>query len=279
MADEIPRSRAARAAAESALVNVVYHYGEQPEFIILGGLVPELLCTNSKFEHAGTTDVDVQMNMEIACGSVNSKRLENALEKAGFEPDNEHIWRWKTSNINTTGSIVIKFELLADLDDVAEYTPVKFENCEKLGAANLRGTRYVLHDFKVINLESDINGKKIECSIKTAGLAGFLLAKCAAAHARNKPKDWYDIAFVLLHNDRGGPNKAVEAVMKHFESGLAGVQTSLKELYANFETTDAQGSLAYANQMLSNHPDQDKKTLLADAVLAVKTFCDGLITK
>lgn len=60
MANDEPRSRAARRAAERALVRVVHHYGARPEFVVLGGLVPELLCAGSDYKHAGTTDVDVQ---------------------------------------------------------------------------------------------------------------------------------------------------------------------------------------------------------------------------
>src|SRR5688572_9136161 len=87
VATEPPRSRAARAAAEAALVRVVHHYGSRPEFVVLGGLVPELLCADSAFRHAGTTDVDVQVDLEIAYGGVNSVRLEHALRNAEFEPD------------------------------------------------------------------------------------------------------------------------------------------------------------------------------------------------
>ena len=79
MSDEEPRSRRARIAAESALVRVVHHYGDLPEFVVLGGLVPERLCVGSEFRHAGTTDIDVQVNLEIACGSVNTERLERAF--------------------------------------------------------------------------------------------------------------------------------------------------------------------------------------------------------
>lgn len=61
MPDEVPRSRQARAAAEQALVRIVHNYGSRPEFVVLGGLVPELLCSGSTFQHAGTTDVDVQV--------------------------------------------------------------------------------------------------------------------------------------------------------------------------------------------------------------------------
>lgn len=38
MADDPPRTRAARAAAERALIRIVHHYGARPEFIVLGGL-------------------------------------------------------------------------------------------------------------------------------------------------------------------------------------------------------------------------------------------------
>ena len=41
-------ARAARAAAERALIRIVHrHYGARPEFVVLGGLVPELLCSKS----------------------------------------------------------------------------------------------------------------------------------------------------------------------------------------------------------------------------------------
>lgn len=55
MEDEVPRSRQARLAAAQALVRVVHHYGEKPEFVVLGGLVPDLLCAESGLQHAGTT--------------------------------------------------------------------------------------------------------------------------------------------------------------------------------------------------------------------------------
>jgi hypothetical protein len=53
-------------------------------------------------------------------------------------------------------------------------------------------------------LRSHIEGVDHTVEVNVTGLAGFLLAKCAAALARRKTKDWYDIAFVLLHNDVGG---------------------------------------------------------------------------
>jgi len=164
--------------------------------------VPELLCSGSDLQHAGTTDVDVQVNLEIECGSVNTARLERALLNAEFEPDGERAWRW-TADTDAVQTVV-KFELLADLDGQRAGTTIRFDSCESLGAVNLRGTRFASRDILVQKLRSKVGGKMYEVEVNVTGLAGFLLAKTAAAHSRRKSKDWYDIAFVLLHNDQGG---------------------------------------------------------------------------
>ena len=107
--------------------------------MLLGGLVPALLCAGSPRRHAGTTDVDVQVNLEIAGGAVHTARLEQALRNAEFEPDAERVWRWKLTDPSGHRATV-KFELLADLDTEPEGATVVFSDCDHLGAANLRGT-------------------------------------------------------------------------------------------------------------------------------------------
>ena len=270
MPDEAPRSRAAREAAESALIRVVHHYGARPEFVVLGGLVPELLCAASEYQHAGTADVDVQVDLEIACGAVNTSRLEQALRNAEFEPDSERVWRWAAEG--SAPRTVVKFELLTDLDDVAAEATVNFDGCDQLGAVNLRGTGFASRDVEVRELRARVGGVEQIAEVNVFGLAGFLLAECAAALSRRKPKDWYDIAFVLLHNDAGGPDEAAQAVVARFGGELGAVRTALDDLLANFGALDAQGPQAYADQMTVDHPDLDRATLLADAVLAVETF-------
>lgn len=272
--DEIPRSRQARAAAEQALVRVVHHYGTTPEFVVLGGLVPELLCSGSGQQHAGTTDIDVQVNLEIECGEVNTKRLEGALKKAGFEPDNEEVWRWRVLTEKTRA--VVKFELFADRDDEPASKNISFENCEQLGALNLRGTRYAVEDIEVRTLTASVDGKDMSVEINVTGVAGFLLAKCAAARARQLPKDWYDIAFVLLHNDLGGTVQAANAVIEKFGKNLKAMETPLAELAANFAGEQSQGPAAYADQMMQDDPGLDIKMLKAIAITAVNEFCEAV---
>jgi hypothetical protein len=273
--DEAARSREARASAEAALVGVVYHYGSKPEFVVLGGLVPQLLCSTSDYEHAGTTDVDVQVNLEVASGSVNSRRLERALRNAEFEPEGTRAWRWTAAG--RTARSVVKFELLADLDDVGAQETILFDDCEALGAVNLRGTGFASRDVEVRTLRARIGGQPYTADVNVTGLAGFLLAKAAAARERRLPKDWYDMAFVLLNNDAGGPAAAAGVVRERFGKELGGrVRTAMDDLLANFANPTDQGPRAFVEQMVADHPDADWEQLATDAILAVREFHEAL---
>lgn len=270
------RTAVARRAAELALVRVVHHYGGRPEFVLLGGLVPALLCSKSPKRHAGTTDVDVQVNLEIARGSVQATRLELALLNADFEPDGERVWRWKLQDPDGVRATV-KFELLADLDDEPNNTTVTFTGCNMLGAANLRGTGYAARDTFIQRIFANDQGVRREAEIYVTGLAGFLLAKVAAAHGRRKDKDWYDLAFVLLHNDYGDAIAAANRVLEVFGSPTGTMHTQLLDLQANFAEPSAQGAAAYAAQFIENHPDEDAATVAADGQLAVRAFTTRLL--
>lgn len=277
MAEDEQRSQRARRAAELALVRVAHHYGGKPEFVLLGGLVPALLCSGAPVPHAGTTDVDVQLDLEIAAGAANAVRLEQALGNAEFRPDSQRVWRWQLSD--PRGPVaVVKFELLADLDTEPTGAIVRFDGCNELGAVNLRGTGYASRDVTERTLRAKDGGVLREVAINVTGLGGFLMAKAAAAHGRSKPKDWYDIAYVLLHNDAGGPARAGQAVASKFGAVAAeGVtRTWLLELAGNFADDYAQGTVAYVAQLSVDDPETDSATAAAEARTAVRQFVDAL---
>ena len=123
----------------------------------------------------------VQVDLEIACGSVNTTRLEQALRDAEFEPDSQRVWRW-TANDSVPGTVV-KFELLADLGDVPTEATVEFHGCDQLGAVNLRGTGFASRDVEVRELRTRVGGVEHIAEMNVTGLAGFLLAS-ARLHGR-----------------------------------------------------------------------------------------------
>ncbi|MPZ74514.1 MAG: hypothetical protein GEU74_15040 [Nitriliruptorales bacterium] len=273
MSDPV-RSRQARELAERALVRLVATYGEIPEFVLLGGLVPDLLCSEAADRHVGTTDVDVQVDQEIQGGSVNAVRLEGALREAGFVPDSERVWRWRDQ---VAPAMVVKIEFLADLDDVPDQKAISFDDCQTLGAVNLRGTGFASQDWDVRPVTADLGYGAMRVELRVATLPAYLLAKVHAARGRGLEKDWYDVAYVLLHNDDGGPVAAARRVLDRFEAALIGpTQTALRELAANFTNVEAQGSVAYAATMLGLHPELDYDVLGNDAVAAVADFIAAL---
>jgi Nucleotidyl transferase AbiEii toxin, Type IV TA system len=273
MSDPV-RSRRARDLAERALVRLIHAYGVIPEFVLIGGLVPDLLCRTAARPHQGTTDVDVQVDLEIQGGSVNSERLERALTDCGFTPDSQKIWRWRDKS---APELVVKIEFLADLADVADHITVSFDGCESLGAVNLRGTGFAARDWTLHSITSTIDGEQATVQLRVATLPAYLLAKTHAAHGRGLPKDWYDIAYVLLHNDAGGPSAAAQQVVERFAPDLVGATaTALGELSANFDNANAQGSFAFATTMVGLHPDLDFDVLANDAVAAVRDFVGSL---
>lgn len=176
---------------------------------------------------------------------------------------------------------VIKFELLADLADQPQGADVHFNNADKLGAVNLRGTGYASKDFAPRTLVAYEQGAKITAAVNVTGLAGFLLAKTAAAYGRHKAKDYYDIAFVLLHHnvvlDNDGDPLDPAAVVLHRLGSPVEMRSAIEDLAANFSNDRAQGVEAYVEQILINNPGLDPQTAATDAQLAVSAFATSLL--
>lgn len=125
------RSREGRDAAERVLVRIVRNYGGRPEFVLLGGPVPELLCRHCEFLHAGTLDVGVQVNLEISSGAVHGVRLVQANLNAGLLPEPTRHWCWGTDK--RLAGPVIKFELLAGLHNQPTGSTITVDQCGSLG--------------------------------------------------------------------------------------------------------------------------------------------------
>jgi hypothetical protein len=171
----------------------------------------------------------------------------------------------------------IKFELLADLETHPAEVTIRFDKCQDLGAVNLRGTSYATRDAEVRVLTAMDYGVRRTAELNVAGLAGFLLAKAAATRSRRKPKDWYDIAYVLLNNDYGDARQAANRVQEIFGSEIGSLASTLLDLKANFSGTGAQGSRAYVDQITQDYPHLDPRTAATDCQLAVEEFCDSLM--
>jgi len=100
----------------------------------------------------------------------------------------------------------VRIEFLCDLSQYREGESVRPHGARRLGAANPRGTGYVAHDFQWQHITGELDdGTEVQVSVRYAGLQGYLLSKCVALRSRAAVKDYYDLAYVLLHSHAGGP--------------------------------------------------------------------------
>jgi hypothetical protein len=272
---EDARSPDARQLAERALAGLLHRLdGEDAEIVVLGGLVPEMLTRGQDPpapKHLGTTDVDVLL-LAQTMPDADLSNLEKCLRAMGFVAEREG-WRWR----GRVEGRVVKIEFLCDLDGAPEHEVVLAQGCTELTALNLRGTGYVAQDWTWIVLHSTVDAQPISVRARFAELGGYLLSKCVAARTRGATKDFYDLAYVLLHNRAGGPTEAAEALADGKLRDAAPVlRSTLIEIAERYRTPNAIGPAGYAEQALLADPDSDEAVLRADAVAAVGEFLDAL---
>ncbi|MFI4992843.1 MAG: hypothetical protein ACHQCH_04400 [Solirubrobacterales bacterium] len=275
---EEERSPAARARAESALVRLLHEIGDEAPFlVVLGGLVPAVLAADTPGvipEHLGTTDIDILLVSHIDPGA-DLGVVERALEALQFEPDPEQDgWRWQ----GTIGSTPIRIEFLCDLSQYREGESIRPNGSCRLGAANLRGTGYVAHDFQWENITGALaNGTEVQVSVRFAGLQGYLLSKCVALRSRAATKDYYDLAYVLLHNRAGGPEDAAQALRDGpLSKDLGTLKSTFLEVRERYRNTSDIGPRSYAEQAIQVDPQTPETELRADAVDTVQRFITAL---
>jgi len=264
------RSAEARAVAEHALTLLLSGGAPTSELlIVLGGLVPPTLTSDSPDvpAHLGTADVDILLVTQLTAGR-DLGPIERALEAMEFSPEGDG-WRW----LGRVDGRLVKIEFLCDLDDQPAEAIVTPAGCSRLRAVNLRGTGNVEHDHREITLD----GPDGPVRVRIAALAGYLLSKAAAARTRGADKDYYDLAYVLLHNHAGGPAAAAAVVnASKLKPALPGMSTTFLELRERFRTDRAQGPQAYAQESLKVTPDANAALLAADAAAAINEFLNAL---
>lgn len=277
MADaELERSPQARRLAEEALVSLLHALDDKPaEIVVLGGLVPEVLVGGQKPPapaHLGTTDVDILLVTHVTLDE-DLGHVEAALLEIGFRSVYEG-WRWR----GLIRGIPVKMEFLCDLDSRPEFELIQLQGCDELAAQNLRGTGYVAEDWARETLEASLgDGTVVTVTARFAQLGGYLLSKLVAARTRGLDKDYYDLAYVLLHNKAGGPREAAAVIAGgRLSAKLAGLGPTLIEVRARYRTANAVGPSGFARQSLQLDPDADEAMLRADAVAAVNEFLDTL---
>jgi len=257
--------------------------------ILIGGLVPGLLVLDpgpGRQRHIGTADVDLCLSVALVNGdTAQYERIEAGLRNAGFEPF-ESTFAWKR-----TREPSVKVEFFCPAGDgrspgglfrpVAADAPLAKHNMgPRLSAITLAAGEAISAD--VVEVHRDVvlpdEAGRTTWNFRVTGLVGFLVAKTAALVNRDKPKDAYDIVW-LLESWKGGPAGAATTVR---ESGLLGrqdVSESMRSLRAEFADPGCLGPASFVRFMASVGALTDERLRLArQATGAVSAFAEALHT-
>lgn len=234
--------------------------------ILIGGLVPTLLVPvlDPGLEpHVGTADVDLCLSMALIEGDTKTyTRIEAELKALGFEAG-DASFRW----VRRTGvPMTVEFFCpsgpsrpagYAWRPKAAENPTAKYNMGGGLSALALEAGDILSADAETVEREVDLpDGKgRITITLQVTGPVAFLVAKTQALHERDKPKDAYDIVW-LIESWPGGPAAAAAAFRERAVFDRPEVTETFARLRAAFSATDAIGPRSFGRFLGSGTDEQ-----------------------
>lgn len=228
---------------------------------LVGGAAPSLLVDHVPTgidAHVGTADLDFHLSLHLLDGETADcyQAIIDGLRDLGLRADlvdgRPVKWRW----LGTHRGVHLQVEFLCPVrtrggrpESPAVNTPAE-ANIGPSGQITALAVGYghlVPTDTVLVERRVETSRGLLSYEFPVAGLTSWLCLKADAIMRRNKPKDAYDVVWVIAAL---GPHAAASLVM---ESPLLSgdfateVRAQLRRLREQFETTDAVGPRSYAD--------------------------------
>lgn len=246
-------------ACERALLTLLGAFGTLKATLrLVGGLVPRYLTPEAPPDvpvHAGTSDVDVVLNIQVIAEGDGYADLADQLDARGFRrctnrDGKPSSWRWQRQVDERTTVLV---EFLRDAGDALPGRPVTVD-AERISALAIRHAG-IVHDWfqerAVTGELLDGGGMSTEV-VRFADVPSFVILKALALDDRHENKDAADLIHVLRY--AGSLAEVAEMFVarqssnRHpaaFDAGLA----ALRNRFCDDEHTEGylkMGPVAYA---------------------------------
>lgn len=203
---------------ERTLVTILRGLGPWKDGIYLaGGLVPRYLIDrpfgrreSGKPSHAGTTDVDLVLNLELLSTIEAYRRIEHNLKRMklerGTNDDNRtQNFTWRRP-VGSQMAVVV--DLLCDVESEDGGAVVSLAGEKRLSALNIPGAHLVIRDHIPFDITAELldEGGIVTETIRVAGITPFIVLKALAFEDRGEQKDSYDLIY-SLENHVDGPTE------------------------------------------------------------------------
>jgi hypothetical protein len=194
-------------ACERALVTLLRGFGTLKHSLrLVGGLVPRYLTPERPPDvppHAGTTDVDIVLNLQLLAGDEAYKSLATQLKDRGFAryvntEGKPSSWRWQRQ-VSEHEHVLVEF--LRDADEELPGGRVAAIDGEGISALAIKHAGIVHGWFaeKEITAELLDGGGKATELVRFADVTAFLVLKSLAFDDRAENKDAADLVHVMRY--------------------------------------------------------------------------------
>jgi len=191
------------------------------KFVVIGGSVPWLLYSDAHPKHIGTLDVDLSVDAE-ALGDGEYVTLIESLEAAGYERGKQGMRPFqliRTVQIDDGGPIAVILDFLMPRN--AKFIKNKPPILAGFAVQGADGAEIAMQSFVNHKLQGTMpDGRQNSVNLRVASIPALLVMKGYALVGRNKPKDAYDIYYVIRQFD-GGPEILAEACKPLLENEVA----------------------------------------------------------
>jgi hypothetical protein len=210
-------------ACHSVLIEVVHILGDYvDDMAIVGGWVPKLLIDNAAEEHIASMDVDLALNQEKISEEAYAT-INKILTQHGYRQNTEKNAQFKYfKDVTVEGTrFTIELDLLTGEYGGDTGKGRRHEAIQDVRALKARGADLVFDRTKTVTVSGELpnEGGKDTVTCKIAGVVPFIVMKGIVLARRKKPKDAYDIEYVL-RNYPGSIDAIVELMSVDLENIL-----------------------------------------------------------
>lgn len=194
-------------ACERTLLTLLSAFGGLKTTLrLVGGLVPRYLTPETPPDvpaHAGTSDVDVVLNLQVIAEGDGYATLASQLKARGFvrlkkEGGNVSSWQWQRQVVTEHLSVVTEF--LQDAGDNQAGQVMSIDG-ERVSALSVQFAG-IVHDWfeeREISAELLDNKGLATDTIRFADVPAFVILKALALADRHENKDAADLVHVLRY--------------------------------------------------------------------------------
>jgi len=215
--------------------------------VIVGGWTPDLLLPNAEEPHIGSIDVDMALDAAKLGAGQYAELIQLLLDTKRYKPGDKD------------------FQLVVDVDLEDGENPVLVE-VDFLAAQDVKLKKNkpkLLEGFRVLKADGcgvafnapvemqipgqNVRGAKNTVRLRVASLADFAVMKAHAIGGRDKPKDVYDLCYVLGEFPHGLKALAADWEKRLDNKDVATAVAILREKFASVDDFGPQQLVEFHN--------------------------------